>query len=135
MSAPRERGGRRTRGFFAALRMTGGAMLAVLAGAGPVRALEITLPAETAKLIESPLPGYGLAQALCQTCHSADYLKMQPVSSRAYWQGAVTKMQKTFGAPIPDAAVEPIVDYLAKTYGTERAGPKPVDKKTEPGKQ
>lgn len=83
--------------------------------------LEITLPAETARLAESPLPGYALATAMCYTCHSADYTRVQPVSSRAYWKATVTKMQKTFGAPIPDEAVEPIVEYLVKTYGTERA--------------
>jgi len=82
--------------------------------------LEITLPAETARLEESPLPGYALATAMCYTCHSADYSRVQPVSSRAYWKATVTKMQKTFGAPIPDEAVEPIVEYLVKTYGTER---------------
>ncbi len=82
--------------------------------------LEITLPAETARLAESPLPGYALATAMCYTCHSADYTRVQPVSSRAYWKATVTKMQKTFGAPIPDEAVEPIVEYLVKTYGTER---------------
>lgn len=96
------------------------AAVALAALAQPVSAVEITLPAETSRLIESPLPGYALAQAMCLTCHSPDYLRMQPPSSRAYWQAAVTKMQKTFGAPIPDSALPPIVDYLAKTYGTER---------------
>ena len=50
-----------------------------------------------------------------------DYVRTQPVSSRAYWKSSVAKMQKTFGAPIPDAAVDPLVDYLVKTYGTERS--------------
>ena len=96
---------------------------ALLAGGATIAAapLEITLPAETARLAESPLPGYALATAMCYTCHSADYTRVQPVSSRAYWKATVTKMQKTFGAPIPDEAVEPIVEYLVKTYGTERA--------------
>ncbi len=99
--------------------------LGVLVTIGPALSaapLEITLPAETARLAESPLPGYALATAFCYTCHSADYTRVQPVSSRAYWKATVTKMQKTFGAPIPDEAVEPIVEYLVKTYGTERAG-------------
>lgn len=95
----------------------------LVAGGAVLRAapLEITLPAETARLAESPLPGYALATAMCYTCHSADYTRVQPVSSRAYWKATVTKMQKTFGAPIPDEAVEPIVEYLVKTYGTERS--------------
>lgn len=100
------------------------AFLVAAAGISAVRALEVKLPEETARLVESPLPGYMLATSLCYTCHSVEYLRTQPPSSRTYWQATVVKMQKTFGAPIPDASVEPIVDYLARTYGTERgAGP------------
>lgn len=97
-----------------------GALLLPAAPASLSRVVEITLPQETAKLIASPLPGYALAQAMCLTCHSTDYMTMQPVSWRAYWQSSVIKMQKTFGAPIPDEAVAPLVDYLVKTYGNER---------------
>ena len=85
-------------------------------------AVEIKLPAETARLAESSLPGFALTTTHCYTCHSVDYVQMQPVSPRAYWKSSVAKMQKTFGAPIPDAAVDPIVDYLVKTYGAERSG-------------
>jgi len=100
-------------------------LLGAIAGlASAVSALEIKLPEEKARLIESPLPGYNLAVAQCFTCHSTDYVRMQPPSSAAYWKAAVVKMQKTFGAPIPDEAVEPIADYLAKTYGAERNTPK-----------
>lgn len=91
--------------------------------AARVVALEITLPAESARLIESPLPGYALATSMCYTCHSVDYFKMQPTSARAYWQATVTKMQKTFAAPVPDEAIPPIVDYLVKTYGAEKTVP------------
>ena len=97
-----------------ALLAAGGA----LAFAAPV---EIKLPAESARLAASPLPGYALATTHCYTCHSVDYIKIQPTSSRAYWKGSVVKMQKTFGAPIPDDAVDAIADYLVKTYGNERA--------------
>ena len=103
------------------------ALAALAAVTTTAQALEITLPPETPKLVESPLPGYALAQSMCLTCHSADYLKMQPVSSRTWWHGNVTKMQKTFGAPIPDDAVAPLVEYLVKTYGNERAPDKTVN--------
>ena len=94
---------------------------ALLFGLGAARAIEITLPEEKARLAESSLPGYALASALCYTCHSVDYIRYQPPASpRAYWKTQVVKMQKTFGAPIPDAALEPIIDYLVKTYGAER---------------
>src|SRR6185436_8999187 len=84
--------------------------------------VEIKLPPETARYAESPLPGYTLASSLCMTCHSADYTRMQPPSlTRANWKAAVVKMQKTFGAPIPEESIEPLVDYLVKSYGAERA--------------
>ena len=88
--------------------------------AAPEKPVEITLPVETARLAESPLPGYALAIGLCSTCHSAEYVQYQPNANRAYWRAATVKMQKVFGAPIPDAAIEPIADYLVKTYGMER---------------
>lgn len=91
-----------------------------LAFATSARAIEITLPTETAHLVDSPLPGAALASAMCYTCHSMDYVLTQPTSSRTYWKATVTKMQKTFGAPIPDSVIDPIADYLVKTYGTER---------------
>jgi selenocysteine lyase/cysteine desulfurase len=51
---------------------------------------------------------------------------LQPGSlSRTFWKANVVKMQKTFGAPIPDAAVDSIVDYLVKTYGAERPAASP----------
>jgi len=95
--------------------------LVILPGrAASDKPVEITLPVETARLAESPLPGYALAIGLCSTCHSAEYVQYQPNSNRAYWWAATVKMQKVFGAPIPDAAIEPIADYLVKTYGMER---------------
>lgn len=99
-----------------------------LCTATPLRAAEIALPPETARYAESSLPGYAMTLAMCLTCHSADYTRMQPPNlSRAQWKATVVKMQKTFGAPIPDDAIEPIAEYLAKTYGAERtpAAPEP----------
>jgi hypothetical protein len=37
-------------------------------------------------------------------------------SKKDFWQAEVTKMIKVYGAPIDDAAVSKIVDYLAATY-------------------
>jgi hypothetical protein len=98
------------------------ALLAALAlAAGLARAIEITLPAEKARFADSPLPGAALATTHCFTCHSAEYTLYQPPTlSRTYWKNTVVKMQKTFGAPIPDSAIDPIADYLVKTYGAER---------------
>lgn len=95
---------------------------ALAAAASPLaRAIEITLPAEKLRLTESPLPGATLAAAFCYMCHSAEYsLYQPPTSPRTYWKNTVIKMQKTFGAPIPDDAIDPLTDYLVKTYGAER---------------
>ena len=99
-------------------------MLIVLPGAAGVRALEITLPPETAAYRASPLPGYPLVRQNCLICHSAQYVQYQPPASpRAYWEATVVKMKKTFGAPFADEDIQPMVDYLVKTYGAERADP------------
>lgn len=90
-------------------------------------AVEIELPPDTARFEVSDLPGYTAALTHCMTCHSVEYTRSQPTSPRTYWKATVVKMQKTFGAPIPDSEVDSIVDYLAKTYGTERVNAgKPV---------
>ena len=103
--------------------LSSGLAVAGLLAANQLCSAEIALPPETARYIESPLPGYAIANAVCSTCHSADYPRMQPPAlPRAYWQSAVVKMQKTFGAPIPDDVVPALVDYLVKTYGAERSG-------------
>ena len=94
---------------------------AMSAAAAALAATEIKLPEETARLAESPLPGYSLATTHCYTCHSTDYVRYQPATNtRATWKASVIKMQKTFAAPIPDDAVDAIAEYLAKTYGAER---------------
>lgn len=100
------------------LSITAGLMLV---GVAPLGAVEIKLPEEKARLTESTLPGYALATTYCYTCHSTDYVRYQPnTNTRAVWKASVVKMQKTFGAVIPDNAVEPIAEYLARTYGAER---------------
>lgn len=87
----------------------------------PAIALEITLPVEKVRLADSPLPGAALAGTMCSTCHSAEYVLYQPPTSpRTYWKATVVKMQKVFGAPIPDSAVDPITDYLVKLYGVDQ---------------
>ncbi|WP_137927207.1 cytochrome c [Cupriavidus sp. 2SB] len=93
------------------------ALASSLAWAAPK---EIKLPQETAIYKPSSLPGYNLALQNCMTCHSAQYVSTQPSTSpRAYWDATVKKMKKPFGAPLKDEDVEPIVDYLVKTYGAE----------------
>lgn len=90
-------------------------------GSAPVQSKSIVLPAETAKLKPSDLPGYAKAQSSCVACHSAEYLLYQPPTApRAYWDAMVKRMKAVFKAPIDDADMPAIVDYLARTYGNEQ---------------
>lgn len=87
---------------------------------GQIIAAEVkfTLPPETHKFKAGP--GSEIAVAQCVICHSADYISTQPPMPRAFWKAGVQKMQKVYGAPIPEAQVEQLVDYLVKNYGDEK---------------
>ncbi|WP_167772130.1 c-type cytochrome [Bradyrhizobium frederickii] len=65
-----------------------------------------------------PGPGLEVVKGNCSACHSADYIKTQPPMKdrKGFWQAEVTKMIKVYGAPIDDADIGKIVDYLAATY-------------------
>jgi sulfite dehydrogenase (cytochrome) subunit B len=54
----------------------------------------------------------------CHTCHSLDYITMQPKSSKTAWASSVPKMRKIFGAPISDADAAIITNYLTTFYGS-----------------
>ena len=89
--------------------------------AAMANAKTITLPMEGPPLKASPLPGYARAQANCVACHSAEYMLYQPpTAARPYWEAMVTRMKVVFKAPIDDADMPAIVDYLVKTYGNEQ---------------
>ncbi len=82
--------------------------------AGPV---SYKLPEETAAF--KPGPNLEIVQGNCTACHSADYISTQPQGpkfKRDFWQAEVTKMIKVYGAPIDEADVSKIVDYLAAAY-------------------
>lgn len=93
-----------------------------LAMAVPLAALaapiDYTLPRETAVL--APGPDRDLAQGICGTCHSVDYIITQPrplPDPHAFWSAEVAKMRSPYGAPIQDADAKKIADYLTATYG------------------
>jgi len=84
------------------------------ASAAPVN---YKVPEETA--VFKPGPNLDVVQNNCSGCHSADYVKTQPPQGekkKDFWKAEVTKMIKVYGAPIDDADVGKIVDYLAATY-------------------
>jgi hypothetical protein len=77
--------------------------------------VKIDLPPETARF--KPGPGMDVAVKSCMTCHSVDYIYMQPPLTKEQWHGEVVKMIKVFGAQIPESDVEPIVNYLMSQNG------------------
>ncbi|WP_029523982.1 SorB family sulfite dehydrogenase c-type cytochrome subunit [Polaromonas glacialis] len=107
---------KQTRKAVAVLLMLGAAALANAASK------TIELPSDGVQLKASSLPGYAKAQALCVACHSAEYMQYQPASApRPYWEAMVKRMKGVFNAPVDDADIPLIVDYLAKTYGSEQS--------------
>jgi mono/diheme cytochrome c family protein len=95
--------------------------LAIVTGLGiaAVHAAPVsfTLPDETAAF--KPGANLDVVQNNCTACHSADYIQTQPRGAKFkkdFWQAEVTKMIKTYGAPIEDADVSKIVDYLSENY-------------------
>jgi hypothetical protein len=60
--------------------------------------------------------GRAETEGFCSLCHSTRYITMQPPLPAATWEAEVTKMRKTFGAPIPDASALVIIKYLQAHY-------------------
>jgi mono/diheme cytochrome c family protein len=106
-----------TRRFLLAPLFASAAIAAL--GFAPLAAAPISyqLPEETAAF--RPGPNLEVVQNNCTACHSADYIQTQPRGpkfKKDFWQAEVTKMIKLYGAPIADADVPKIVEYLAATY-------------------
>jgi len=93
---------------------------ALLALAAPAHAKDLQLPPDGVQLTPSPLPGYAKAQANCVACHSAEYMLTQPPNAgRPYWDAMTKRMKTVFKAPLNDADIPEIVDYLTATYGNQ----------------
>ena len=100
-----------------ALALACAAGIGLHAGSADAAPVNYKLPDETAAF--KPGPGLDVVQNNCSACHSADYINTQPRGpkyKKDFWQAEVTKMIKVYGAPIDDADVPKIVDYLAATY-------------------
>ena len=79
--------------------------------------ISYTLPEETAAF--KPGTNLEVVQNNCTACHSADYVRTQPRGEKFkkdFWTAEVTKMIKVYGAPIEDADVGKIVEYLTANY-------------------
>lgn len=67
-------------------------------------------------------PGGGAADAIttnCTACHSPGMVLNQPVLTPVQWQAEVAHMRWDFKAPVAEADVAAIVNYLAATKGTK----------------
>ena len=71
------------------------------------------------------VPGDGSQEVriYCNSCHSPSYITMQPPFPAATWEAEVDKMNKTFGAAIPDDSRQKIILYLQAHYTVENRTP------------
>src|SRR6478609_9730946 len=77
-----------------------------------IKSMTVDLPADDALF-----PDGSTAEATtnnCLACHSADMVLNQPALPRATWEAEVHKMINVYKAPIDEADVAVIVDFLAK---------------------
>ena len=86
-------------------------------------------PANQAALLAGKLPdepGRAVLQGKCLTCHTADYVTQQRLTSKQ-WQGTVEKMRR-FGAPLTDDEVKVLSEYLGRhwTVDLPQRQPAPV---------
>jgi hypothetical protein len=85
------------------------------------------LPDSNYQVSAYPVPAWDLTagdglqdvQIYCNTCHSPRYITMQPPLPAATWEAEVNKMNKTFGAAIPDENTQKIIRYLQAHYTAE----------------
>jgi hypothetical protein len=81
------------------------------------RPISYVLPDKTAAF--RPGQNVDVVQNNCAACHSVDYIQTQPQGAKFkkdFWQAEVTKMINIYGAPIDNADVGKIVDYLTQNY-------------------
>jgi hypothetical protein len=74
-------------------------------------------PAPTLELAAGD--GVQEVRTYCNTCHSPRYITMQPPLLPASWEAEVNKMNKAFGANIPDEESQKIISYLQAHYATD----------------
>jgi hypothetical protein len=102
--------------FAAALALVGALpILGRPAAAADGGTVSITLPEDHDTF--QPGPDLDLVQGFCAACHAPDYVYTQPPLTRAQWHAEVTKMQRTYHCPLPDSAVDGLVEYLMSQNG------------------
>lgn len=83
----------------------------------PTKVRSITLPHFEPEL---PLaPGRDEYLVVCVSCHSAQYVLMQPPFPQRQWEETVDKMVKVYGAQMDPSQRGSIVQYLVATHGPD----------------
>jgi mono/diheme cytochrome c family protein len=77
--------------------------------------VSITLPSDMTDF--KTAKGSNLAAGYCKTCHSADYVYMQPPMDKTKWTATITKMKKVFGCLMQDSDVDALAEYLTGQNG------------------
>jgi PBP1b-binding outer membrane lipoprotein LpoB len=99
--------------------------LALLAGCDNAPAVvfeeaSIILPDDPNDLPEGP--GRDAVIENCTACHSPSTMLQQPKVSREKWESIVGKMKTLYKAPVDDAAVPAIVDYMVHVQSQPEPG-------------
>jgi cytochrome c551/c552 len=79
------------------------------------KVVKIVLPPETGTF--KVAAGSDLANAQCLTCHSVEYVTMQPPKPLDFWTGEVKKMRDKYGAQFPAEYTPELANYLVANYG------------------
>ncbi len=70
----------------------------------------ITLPDDPVDLPQGP--GREAVLANCTACHSPSTMLQQPKIPREKWESIAKKMIETYKAPVDEASIPAIVDYM-----------------------
>jgi hypothetical protein len=105
-------------------------LLFALALAGCERAPQVVFDDASIALPDDPLdlppgPGAEAVIANCTACHSPSTMLQQPRMTRDKWFSVVTKMRETYKAPVDEAAIPEILDYLMLAQDAGQAAPAP----------
>jgi mono/diheme cytochrome c family protein len=102
------------------------ALLAMLALAGCEAAPGVVFADASIALPDDPLelppgPGAEAVIANCAACHSPSTMLQQPRMTREKWLATITKMREVYKAPVDEAAIPAIADYLVAAQQAEAA--------------
>lgn len=76
-----------------------------------LHSVKVELPADSGEFAGA---GSEAVNGICLACHSTEMVLMQPKLSAAAWTAEVNKMRAVYKAPIADADVAGLVDYLVR---------------------